>query len=158
MISKQVSQVLAKKIEVYLAARKDKKHEDYLKSKPQTKKGITSKGINTRLIIIAKRLVNDDEAVRLIEKSKKGKEQTPLSFQLQKYQDLLSLVDDAMDNELSELKTEYQQFLNDLEQQHQVVNWLDEWAEKAKDISFATHVAKLTQALKVRVYWITQRV
>ncbi|WP_171044428.1 type I-F CRISPR-associated protein Csy1 [Pseudoalteromonas citrea] len=147
MISKQTSQALAKGIEVYLAMRRDKKHEDYLKSKPQKKKNVVSKGINIRLASIVKRLTDKSEAVKLIEKAKKAKDQTALVFQQQKYHNFLELLDaDVVDTELSELKAENLQFVSELEAQHKPANWLDEWAIKAKDISFATHVAKLTHS------------
>lgn len=147
MISEHTSKALVKGIEVYLAMRRDKKHEDYLKSKPQKKKDVVCKGINIRLASIVKRLTDEIEAVKLIEKAKKAKEQTALAFQLQKYHNLLALLDsNVIDSELSELKDEYLQFVSELEVQHQVANWLDEWAIKAKDISFATHVAKLTHS------------
>ncbi|KZN69554.1 hypothetical protein N478_10420 [Pseudoalteromonas luteoviolacea S4060-1] len=147
MISKQTSQALAKGIEVYLATRRDKKHEDYLKSKPQKKKNVISKGINIRLAGIVKRLTDKNEAVKLVEKTKKAKDQTALVFQQQKYRNLLELLDaDVVDSELSELRAEYLQFVSELEAQHKPANWLDEWAIKAKDISFATHVAKLTHS------------
>ncbi|WP_298772572.1 type I-F CRISPR-associated protein Csy1 [uncultured Shewanella sp.] len=147
MISKHTSKALAKGIEVYLAMRRDKKHEEYLKSKPQKKKGVVSKGINIRLLSIVKRLTDKNEAVKLVEKAKKTKEQNALAFQLHKYHHLLALLDsDAVDLELSELKAEYLQFVSELEMLHKPANWLDEWAIKAKDISFATHVAKLTHS------------
>ncbi|QFU04426.1 CRISPR-associated protein Csy1 [Pseudoalteromonas sp. THAF3] len=147
MISKQTSQALAKGIEVYLAMRRDKKHEDYLKSKPQKKKNVISKGVNIRLAAIVKRLTDKNEAVKLVEKAKKAKNQTALMFQQQKYHNLLELLDaDVVDSELSELRAEYLQFISELEAQHKPANWLDEWAIKAKDISFATHVAKLTHS------------
>lgn len=147
MISKQTPLALAKGIEVYLAMRRDKKHEEYLKSKPQKKKDVISKGINIRLAGIVKRLTNKNEAVKLVEKAKKAKDQTALVFQQQKYRNLLELLDsDVVDSELSELKVEYLQFVSELEMQHKPANWLDEWAIKAKDISFATHVAKLTHS------------
>ena len=147
MVNKETSQALAKKIEIYLAMRRDKKHEDYLKSKPQKKKNVVSKGINIRLTSIVKRLTGQDEAIKLIEKTKKTKEQTALEFQQKKYNKLLQLLDsDVIDAELNELRTEYSLFVSDLEVKHNPANWLDEWAIKAKDISFATHVAKLTHS------------
>ncbi len=147
MVSSQTSQALAKGIEIYLAKRRDTKEENYLKSKPQTKKGVVSKGINTRLLSIAKRLCSNSDAVKTVEKAKKTKEQTALAFQQQKYHTLLSLIgEDIVDSELHDLKNEYAGFVAELKEQHTPAVWLDEWVDKAKDISFATHVAKLTHS------------
>nr|WP_320136060.1 type I-F CRISPR-associated protein Csy1 [uncultured Amphritea sp.] len=147
MVSTQISQALAKGIELYIAKRRDAKEEDYLKSKPQTKKGIVSKGINLRLINIAKRLCVDTDAIKAIDKSKKTKEQTALGFQKEKYQALLSLIgEDIIDGEFLDLKDEYACFVRVLSEKYLPAVWLDEMAEKAKDISFATHVAKLTHS------------
>lgn len=147
MITKDTTKGIAVGIQTYLVERRDKKHVEFLKSKPAKKKGAVSKGINIRLSVIAKRLSNDTEAVNTIEKAKKTKDQTPLAFQIQKYNALLALIGvDAIDNELGELKQEYMNFVRDLEAQHEPAAWLDEWSLKAKDISFATHVAKLTHS------------
>lgn len=147
MVSSQTSQALAKGIEFYLAKRRDAKEENYLKSKPQTKKGVVSKGINTRLLSITKRLCGDSDAVKRVEKTKKTKEQTALAFQQQQYQALLSLIgEEVTDSELHDLKSEYEGFVAELKEQHKPAVWLDEWVDKAKDISFATHVAKLTHS------------
>ncbi|WP_417598473.1 type I-F CRISPR-associated protein Csy1 [Oceanospirillum sp.] len=147
MVSSQTSQALAKGIAIYLAKRRDAKEENYLKSKPQTKKGVVSKGINTRLLSIAKRLSGNSDAVKTVEKTKKTKEQTALAFQQKKYQTLLDLIgEDVVDNELHDLKSEYIGFVAELNEQHIPAVWLDEWVEKANDISFATHVAKLTHS------------
>lgn len=148
IVSSQTSQALAKGIELYIAKRRDAKEEDYLKSKPKkTKKGGVSGGINIRLVIITKRLCGNSDAVKTVEKTKKTKEQTALAFQQQKYQTLLSLIgEEVVDSELNNLKNEYLGFVADLKEQYMPAVWLDVWAERAKDISFATHVAKLTHS------------
>lgn len=148
-MAQQTAEFLARKIERYLIIRRDKKHEDYLKSKPKKNKktGVVSKGINTRLAAIVKRLTDKSEDVRTIEKTKKSKGQSALDFQLNKYQSFINLLDNEQtDSELHELTCEYTDFVSELERQHQTSNWLDEWVTKAKDISFATHVAKLTHS------------
>ncbi|WP_412486799.1 type I-F CRISPR-associated protein Csy1 [Shewanella chilikensis] len=147
MISKQISKMLSDGIANYLAERRDGKLEDYLKSKPQKKKDKVSKGINIRLANIVRRLTDQNQAVKEIERTKKAKEQTALAFQQEKYNNLLALIDtDSTDNELIEVKQEYSQAVSELERQHNPSIWLDEWTKKAKDISFATHVAKLTHS------------
>jgi|LULG01.1.fsa_nt_gb CRISPR-associated protein Csy1 len=148
MTNKDTVVALAKKIEEYLATRRDKKHEDYLKSKPKkNKQGEVSAGIMIRLLATTKRLTNKSEEIKAIENSKKSKEQTTVEYQIQKYNLLMELIgENPLDNELSALKSEYLQFVNELNFQHQPINWLNEWTDKAKDISFATHVAKLTHS------------
>lgn len=147
MIAIHIQQAIAKDIKDYLSSRRDQKEEELLKSKPQKSKGVVSKGIIIRLIDITKRLHVNKEVITEIEKAKKNKEQTNLEFQRQKYQALLDLLDsDVFDNELNELKTEYNQFILNLNEQYEPANWLDVWVDKAKDISFATHVSKLTHS------------
>lgn len=156
MMSEQVPLSLAKGIETYLVQRRNKKEEEFLKSAPQKKKGVVSKGINTRLTAIARQLLDDHEALKIIEKSRRIKPQTGLEFQRQKHQELLSLLDlqrendQAIDTELHEqlysVKQEYTEYIAELNERHNPVVWLDEWSGKAKDISFATHVAKLTHS------------
>lgn len=147
MIAKETLHALAKGIETYLSMRRDNKEEDLLKSQPKKTKGVVSKGLNIRLVGIAKRLNRDAAAVKAIDKSKKVKEQTGLAFQQQKYNALLSLIgSDVIDDEFSALKAEYAQCVLELDDQYQPETWLDEWVDKAKDISFATHVAKLTHS------------
>lgn len=147
MISEQESRALAEGIKEYIRSRKDKKHEEYLKSKPQVKKGIVSKGINIRLAKIVLEITRDRKSVKSIEQSKKTKGLTSLAFQLDKYDRFLALLNpEHISNELSDIKQEYAQFLSELEEQYRPVNWLDEWTPQAKDISFATHVAKLTHS------------
>ena len=147
MISKQISKMLSDGIANYLAERRDGKLEDYLKSKPQKKKDKVSKGINIRLANIVRRLTDQNQAVKEIERTKKAKEQTAFAFQQEKYNNLLALIDtDSTDSELIEVKQEYSQAVSELERQHNPSIWLDEWIKKAKDISFATHVAKLTHS------------
>ncbi|MFH7587345.1 type I-F CRISPR-associated protein Csy1 [Oceanimonas smirnovii] len=147
MVSSRTSQELAKGIELYLAKRRDTKEENYLKSKPQTKKGIVTQGINARLVNIAKRLCGNSDAVKTVEKAKKTKEQTALVFQQQKYQALLALIgEEVVDSELHDLKSEYVGFVAVIKEQYAPSVWLDGMTDKAKDISFATHVAKLTHS------------
>lgn len=141
---------LADLILAYIASRRDKKEESFYKDKPKKNKQgqVTNGAVNIRLTAIINRLSpNKKEAVKSIEKSKKDKQQTPLSFQKQKYEQLLALVDESVtDNDLIELTSQRHEFLNALDEEFNPINWLNEWTPKAVDISFATHVAKLTHS------------
>lgn len=149
MINDDLSSALASEILAYLSARRDKKEEDFLKSKPvKNRKGeITNGAINERLLIVVKKISQEKDVIKEIEKAKKSKEQTLLDFHKMKYENLISLVpDDVIDEQLSEVKKLYQEFLVNNANEYGVVEWLNNWASKAKDISFATHVGKLTHS------------
>lgn len=149
MINEEIAWLLADKIIAYICGRRDKKEEEFLKSKPKkNKRGeITNGAINVRLLSIVKTLSQNKEEISNIDKSKKAKEQAPLDFQRVKYNCLLSLIDEKVINsELLDLKSEHQEFLLNNAKEHNVVTWLTQWAVKAKDISFATHVGKLTHS------------
>ena len=147
MLAKSTSIALANKIKICLAERRDKKEEEFLKSKPENKKGMISKGIIIRLTGQAKLLSDKNEEIKQIESMKKNKDQSSLSLQQDKYHALLSLIaEENLSAELMDIKSEYTRFLIELNEQHIPSNWLDDWALKAKDISFATHVAKLTHS------------
>ncbi len=147
--NEEVTQLLADEITLYICGRRDKKEDEFLKSKPKkNKKGeITNGAINTRLLSIVKTLSLNKEEISKIEKSKKIKEQTSLHFQRDKYNRLLSLIgEEVVDTRLLDLKNEYQEFSLFNTKEHNAVTWLTQWAPKAKDISFATHVGKLTHS------------
>ncbi len=147
MRGKTTAQTLADSIKSYIAARRDKKEEDFLKSKPEKKNGVVSKGINSRLIAIATRLSTDKSVLLMIGKLRKTQEQTQLEFQQYKYKALLNLIgEESTDIEFLEVKKEYTNYLSENNFQHEPVYWLNQWANKAKDISFASHVAKLTHS------------
>lgn len=144
------SQQLAQLIVSYITSRRDKKAESFYKDKPKrNKQGIVTNGaINIRLESILNRLMPDKkQVIQTIEKSKKDKTQTPLNFQEKKYQQLLTLLPESVtDSDLLALKSELHDFLNGLDDEFNPVAWLTEWTAKARDISFATHVAKLTHS------------
>lgn len=144
------AQQLAALIFSYIASRRDKKVESFYKDKPKkNKQGIVTNGaINIRLASMVSATVPDQkDAVKNIEKSKKEKTQTPLVFQEDKYQQLLSLLPEPItDDEILALKDELDRFLIDLENEFNPITWLNEWTSKASDISFASHVAKLTHS------------
>lgn len=149
IINEKLEELLANEISVYINSRRDKKEEEFLKSKPKKNKqsGIIKGGGNTRLASIVKRLSEDKESLSKIEKSKKSKEQAPLDFHRDKFNCLLLLLEeDSFDNDLIDLKSEYQEFLLNNGKEHNAVVWLTKWTPKAKDISFATHVGKLTHS------------
>ena len=149
IINEKLEELLAHEISVYINSRRDKKEEEFLKSKPKKNKqsGIIKGGGNTRLASIVKRLSEDKESLSKIEKSKKNKEQASLDFHRDKFNCLLLLLgEDSFDNDLLDLKSEYQEFLLNNGKEHNAVVWLTQWTPKAKDISFATHVGKLTHS------------
>jgi len=142
-------QNLANEIALYIRTRRDKKEEAFYKNKPKkNKQGVVVNGaFNSRLMSIVKRLSASESAISLIEKEKKLKEKTLLQYQQEKYKKLLNILPaDIVDLELSELDSEKKQFLLDLDKEFEPEEWLTQWTPKARDISFATHVAKLTHS------------
>lgn len=149
---KSIVEAIADKIIEYLNARRDGKEESFLKSKPnKNKQGkVTNGAIIERFIAELEKHFPSSDAKKLldpIKKSKKLTEQTSLSFQQQKLDKLLRLADDAVvDTAFAEIKNEYHEFINKNFNEHQPFNWLNQWSQKASDISFATHVGKLTHS------------
>lgn len=149
MINEDVAKALAHEIKTYLSDRRDKKQELYFKDKPKkNKQGVVTNGaINARLAVIIGQHTDDNDSYTAIQKSKKDKEQTPLAFQQEKYQKLLSLMPEGVvDADLLDLKSECHRLMQSIEAEHDPVTWLTEYSPKAKDISFATHVGKLTHS------------
>lgn len=149
MIDESISQALSDEVIKYINNRRDVKEESFLKDKPKKNKlgVITNGGINARLLIIVKTLGNNNDQISKIEKAKKTKEQTGLEYQKSRYEQLLSLVsENFIDNKLVDIKNEYHDFLANNRKFFEPVTWLTLYAIKAKDISFATHVGKLTHS------------
>lgn len=158
MNSESIDEAMAKKIIEYIFGRRDEKLETFLKAPPKkNKRGEVTKGaINERaekiLGAILKEPGREQQKKQFEEiiKSKKGNDQSSLSFQLDKFEKYKNLIagDDLFANEklneLSGLDDELNNFIRTNNETHSPVNWLNEWTPKAKDISFATHVAKLT--------------
>lgn len=149
MNNEEISQALANEIIAYVHARRDNKEEEFLKAKPKkNKQGVVTNGaIIERMLGVVKKLNQEKDTIKDIEKSKKTKEQSSLDCQQKKYKSLIALVDDDVaDQQLIELKKEYQKFVITNSNEHEVVAWLNQWTSKACDISFATHVGKLTHS------------
>jgi len=148
IIDEKISKALSNEIIKYINNRRDKKEENFLKDKPKkNKQGVITNGaINTRLLSFVKINIEDEKIIATIEKSKKGKEQTALSFQKSKCEQLLSLVEDVVDTKLLDIKNEYHEFLLSNRDFFDPITWLSLYSTKAKDISFATHVGKLTHS------------
>lgn len=149
MINEEISKALSDEIIKYIINRRDKKEESYLKDKPKkNKQGIVSNGaIIHRLLPIVKNLSDREEEISQIEKAKKTKEQTAIAFQRSKYERLLALVNEGVvDSKLLDIKNEYQTFLATNKEFFNPITWLTLYSSKAKDISFATHVGKLTHS------------
>ncbi|MES9906060.1 MAG: type I-F CRISPR-associated protein Csy1 [Sedimenticola sp.] len=144
MTNNNVVKLMANEICRYISERRDKKELALLKEKPKKGAG----GINPRLEQLAENeLGQSNEPLKTIKKAKKEKGRTALEFQQAKYQQLLLLFDDLkLDNHLIDIVQEYQEALQVLKQKHESRTWLNNWSDKAKDISFATHVAKLTHS------------
>jgi len=145
MMNNNEAKLMADEIRRFISDRCDKKELSLLNDKPD-KKG--RGGNNHKLEKLAGNLVGKtNEQLVVITKSKKEKEQTPLEFQRAKYQQYLFLLDEfKLDNRLIDTVQEYQEALQVLKQEHKPSIWLNYWADKARDISFATHVAKLTHS------------
>lgn len=149
MINKETAKEMAGEIIAYIHFRRDKKLEDFFKAKPiKNKQGaITNGAINTRLLALIKSNSQDKSTLLSIEKSKRGKDETALSFQQGKYMALLSsLPASTIHPEIFDLKSELLDFELNNAKEHNPIVWLTRWAPKAKDISFATHVGKLSHS------------
>lgn len=149
MINEEISHALADEIVAYVNTRRDKKEEEFLKAKSKkNKQGVVSNGaIIERILVVVKKISQNNDAIKAIEKSKKPKELSSLEFQQNKYKSLIALVDDdVVDQQLLDLKREYQEFVITNSKEHEAVAWLNRWTSKASDISFATHVGKLTHS------------
>jgi len=149
MINEEISLALADEIIAYVNTRRDNKEEEFLKAKSKkNKQGVVTNGaIIDRMIVVIKKIIQEKDAIKDIEKSKKYKGQPSLEFQQNKYKKLIALVDDdVVDQQLLDLKKEYQEFVITNSNEHEAVAWLNQWASKASDISFATHVGKLTHS------------
>lgn len=152
MNEQEISRALADKFVVYLAERRDSKEEMFLKSKvKKNKQGkVTNGAIIERVVNQLEKTLPSDKVKTLkteIKKLKKAKEQTALEFQRKKLQDLLNLSGEVLtDLLLIDLKQELFDFVAKNSKDHDPVEWLNKWAKKAKDISFATHVGKLTHS------------
>jgi len=145
MTNNNEAKLMAKEICRFISERCDKKELSLLKDKPDKKgKG----GINNRLQKLAEILVGkSNEELTKVTKLKKKKEQTPLEFQHAQFQQFLLLLNDfKLDNSLLDIIQEYQDTLQTLNQEYEPTAWLNDFSGKAKDISFATHVAKLTHS------------
>lgn len=149
MIKEEIAKALAHEIKAYIGDRRDKKQESLFKDKPKkNKQGVISNGaVNARLAVIVEKYTENKERFLEVKKYKKNKEQTPLAYQKEKYEKLLSLIPEGtIDSELLDLKNEAQNLMQSSEAEYDPVTWLTEYSPKAKDISFATHVAKLTHS------------
>lgn len=149
MSNEEISQALADAIITYVNERRDNKEEMFLKAKPKKdKQGVVTNGaIIERMLTVVKKIIQEQDVIKHIEKSKKTKGQTSLDFQKSKYNSLIALMgNDVVDQQLLELKEEYQEFVITNSNEHETVAWLNQWANKASDISFATHVGKLTHS------------
>ncbi len=149
MSNDEILQKLAGEIIVYINTRRDNKEEEFLKAKTKkNKQGVVTNGaIIERLLTIIKQLSQENDVIKSIEKSKKASGQNSLELQQEKYNKLISLAHkDVIDHQLIDLKKEYQEFVFDNSRKHETVTWLNQWCSKATDISFATHVGKLTHS------------
>jgi len=149
MSNEDIAQALADEIVKYVKTRRDIKEEEFLKAKPKkNKQGVVTNGaIIHRLLIVLKKLSQEGDAIKDIEKIKKAKDENSLEFQKKKYKSLIALVDDDVcDQQILDLQREYQEFVDTNFKEHETVAWLNQWAGKATDISFATHVGKLTHS------------
>ena len=149
MKDKEIKMSLARAIVSYIEARRDNKIESFYKDKPKkNKQGVIVNGaITFRLTDILKRITQEKDVIISIEKSKKDKAQSPLEFQQEKYDKLLSIApNDCVEENILALKSSLHEFLLNVEEEYNPVTWLSKMAAKAVDISFATHVAKLTHS------------
>ena len=144
MNSNDESKLMTQEIRRYISERRDKKVLALLKEKPNKGKG----GINIRLIKVSESILGKShEPLKILVSKKKDKAQSALEFQQGRYQELLILLDDhQIDHRVLDITQEYQETLQKIGQEHIPTTWLNKWAAKASDISFATHVAKLTHS------------
>ncbi|MFT6779486.1 MAG: CRISPR-associated protein Csy1 [Paraglaciecola sp.] len=149
MKDKEIKISLARAIVSYIELRRDNKIESFYKDKPKRNKlGIIVNGaINSRLSDLLKKITQEKEVIISIDKSKKVMGQSSLAFQQKKYQKLLTLLpSNFFDEEILDIRNSLHEFLLNIEEEYKPVAWLSKMATKAIDISFATHVAKLTHS------------
>lgn len=152
MNDQNIAGALAEKIVEYLNARRDRKEEDFLKSKAKKNKQgkVTNGAIIERVITHLEKTRSTKEfkeSLNVLKKSKKTKGQSSLDFQRQKLNASLSLVgDEILDVVLIDLKKEYSDFVSKNAKAHEPIEWLNQLSPKAVDINFATHVGKLTHS------------
>jgi len=154
MNNELIHKELASGIIQYIENRRDEKLEKFLSEKPKKnkKEDITNGAINFRTFdFLSKYLKENNRRDSLdylvkIEKLTKSKETSKLEFQLDKFKQYWKLLGEELPEEALSLKSELDNFINENNETHVPVNWLNEWTSKAKDISFATHVAKLTHS------------
>lgn len=149
MLSKEDQFELTEKILSFLQDRRNAKEETFLKSKAKKNKQgqITNGAINERLVLLLKKDQIDKDKILEIEKSKKQKDQSTINFQREKFSKLSEIASDLDDkNDYLDLVAEYQDFKESNNHEHKPDIWLTNWCIKAKDISFASHVGKLTHS------------
>jgi CRISPR-associated protein Csy1 len=149
MKDKEIKISLARAIVSYIELRRDNKIESFYKDNPKRNKlGIIVNGaINSRLSDLLKKITQEKEVIISIDKSKKVMGQSSLAFQQKKYQKLLTLLpSNFFDEEILDIRNSLHEFLLNIEEEYKPVAWLSKMATKAIDISFATHVAKLTHS------------
>lgn len=144
MKNNDASKLMAEEICRYISERRDKKELALLRDKPKKEKG----GVNTKLVAIAHSLLGkSNEQLALLIKKKKDKTQSTLEFQQATYKEVLSLLGEFnISDRIINVVDEYKDALLNINQAHKPNTWLNQWAGKAKDISFATHVGKLTHS------------
>ena len=133
MKDKEIKMSLARAIVSYIEARRDNKIESFYKDKPKkNKQGVIVNGaITFRLTDILKRITQEKDVIISIEKSKKDKAQSPLEFQQEKYDKLLSIApNDCVEENILALKSSLHEFLLNVEEEYNPVTWLSKWLLK----------------------------
>ena len=126
-------------IKEFILDRKNNKIEILLKTKFLKDK---DKGVNQYLI---NTINKDNNELKEIIRVKKEKEQSLSSFQKEKYNKLILLIQ-KLGIDVLDIVTQYQDKLQKLNENHIIEKWLDDNCKNANKISIATHIAKLTHS------------
>lgn len=137
MVESEKAQSMADVIKGFIRDYRKKKETDLLKTSQK------------ELISLMKPEENGDvkEKIDAIKKNRKAMDQTQLEFQRSQLNRLRSIaLPICSKKEVQDIMDEYHESLDKINEQHEVVHWLNEAATNASGINFATHVAKLTHS------------
>lgn len=145
MVGSDIDKRLSEAIASFLQSRAEIKEESLLKG---DKKKLGYAMVLQNLVEDHQDLLSDAAVneFQQLKKSKKGKEQTAIEFQREKYQQLVKLADNAGIVGRERIYADYEDALAKNLAKYQPKTWLNENCKHAAGISFATHVAKLTHS------------
>ena len=148
MEEQKTEQPLSELIKAYIKGRRDDKVVKLLKDKPgKNGEGGINQKLNIKIEKVAKGNIELDNKLKEIIKLIKTKDEADLTFQLKRYDNLLSLAHecDSVDD-IESVITEYDKKRREIDCEYDCNTWISWAAEKAEGVSLATHVIKLTHS------------